>query len=253
MPDSDWVQMIDDLIDPKTIIEKTDSNNEEWLHLQCFVNWNEPKKIGIDRYEGRRKQIHYIIQGLLVRKSARKRTLQYLMDQNFWGRWLPENRDDYSKLINREKFWSPAYLDTYGRNKYWESIQDTKLKVIVATESANGGIEGDKSGANQSYNIPCKYIFNKMNLQYSPVDGNLENSNNEIVSMNSTPSGVLVKKKEFIKFLDANNLDIIWTLLGEKFSFDNRHNEESYFKVPCGVYYLENSELKGELKMYDRN
>jgi len=254
LPDSDWVKMIDDLIDPKTIIEKTDSNNEEWLHLQYFVEWNEPKKIGIDRYEGRRKQIHYIIQGLLVRKSARKRTVQYLMDQNFWGRWLPENRDDYSKLINREKFWSPAYLDTYGRNKkYWESIQDTKLKVIVATESANGGIEGDKSGANQSYNIPCKYIFNKMNLQYSPVDGNLENSNNEIVSMNSTPSGVLIKKKEFIKFLDANNLDIIWTLLGEKFSFDNRHNEESYFKVPCGVYYLENSKLKGELKMYDRN
>lgn len=254
LPDSDWVQMTDDLIDPKTIIEKTDSNNEEWLHLQYFVDWTEPKKIGIDRYEGRRKQIHYIIQGLLVRKSARKRTVQYLMNQNFWGRWLPENRDDYSKLINREKFWSPAYLDTYGRNKkYWETIQDTKLKVIVATESANGGIEGDKSGANQSYNIPCKYIFNKMNLQYSPVDGNLENCNNEIVSMNTTPSGVLIKKKEFIKFLDANNLDIIWTLLGEKFSFDNRHNEESYFKVPCGVYYLENSELKGQLKMYDRN
>lgn len=253
-PDSEWVKTIADLVEPKTIIEKTDNNNEEWLHLQYFVDWFEPKKIGLDRYEGRRKQIHYIIQGLLVKKTDKKRIINYLNNQNFWGRWLPENRDDNSTLINREKFWSPAYIDTYGKNKrFWETIQDTNYKVIVATESANGGIEGDKSGANQSYNIPCKYIFNKMNLQYAPVDGNLQNCNNEIVSMNSTPSGVLIRKKDFIQFLDANNLDIVWTLLGEKFSFDNNQNEESYFKVPCGVYYLENSELKGEIKMYDRN
>ncbi len=254
-PDSEWVKTIADLVDPKTIIEKTDNNNEKWLHLQYFAEWREPKKIGVERYEGRRKQIHYIIQGLLVKKSDKKRIIEYLINQNFWGRRLPENNDDYSQLINREKFWSPAYINTYyGKNKkFWRTIQDTKLKVIVATESANGGIERDKSGANQSYNIPCKYIFNKMKLQYAPVDGNLQNCNNEIVSMNSTPSGVLIRKKDFIEFLDANNLDIVWTLLGEKFSFDNKHIKESYFKVPCGVYYLENSELKGKIKMYDRN
>ena len=92
-----------------------------------------------------------------------------------------------------------------------------------------------------------------MNLQYASIDGNLENCNNEIVVMNSTPRGVLIRKKDFIQFLDANNLDIIWTLLGEKFSFDSSHNEESYFKVPCGVYYLEDEQIKGEIKMFDRN
>ena len=252
--DSEWVKTVDDLIDPKTVIEKKDANNEEWLHLQYFVEWNEPKRIGIDRYEGRRKQIFYLIQGLLVKKSDKKKTINYLKNQIFWGRWLPENRDDYSKLINREKFWSPAYIDTYKKDRrIWETIQDTKLKVIVTTESANGGIENDKSGANQSYNIPCKYIFKKMNLQYAPIDGNLTNLYNEIITMNSNPSGVLIRKKEFVKFLKDNNLDIIWTLLGEKLSFDNNRNEDSYFKVPCGVYYIEDSQIKGEVKMYDRN
>lgn len=253
-PDSEWVKTVEDLIDPKQVIEKKDTKNKEWLFLQYFAEWNEPKKIGIDRYYGRRKQIFYIIQGLLVKKSNKKKIINYLKKQNFWGRWLPENNDDYSKLINREKFWSPAYIDTYKKDrKFWESIQDTNLKVIVTTTSANGGIENDKSGANQSYNIPCRYIFEKMNLQYSPTDGNLENEDGEIIVMNSNPSGVLIRKKDFVEFLEDNNLEIIWTLLGEKFSFDNSRDAESYFKVPCGVYYLEGEQMEGEIKMFDRN
>jgi hypothetical protein len=253
-PDSEWVEMRKDLIDPKIVIEKKDTTGEEWVYLQYFVEWNEPKKIGIERYEGRRKQIWYIIQGLLVKKSDKEKIINYLKNQNFWGRWLPENKDDHSELINREKFWSPAYLDVYKNNKkIWETIQDTKYKVIVATESANGGIEGDKSGANRSYNIPCQYIFEGMKLQYAPIDGNLKNANGEIIVTNSNSKGVLIRKKDLIQFLEDNNLDIIWTLLGEKFSFIDSRNEKSYFKVPCGVYYLEDGKLNGELKMYDRD
>ncbi len=253
-PDSEWVKTVEDLIDPKLVIEKKDTKNEEWIHLQCFVKWEEPKKVGIDKYDGRLKQFYYIIQGLLVKKSSKNRIVNYLKEKNFFGRWLPENNDDHSRLINREKFWSPAYKDTYKDDrKFWETIQETNLKVIVTTTSANGGMENDKSGANQSYNIPCKYIFEKMSLQYSPTDGNLENESGEIVVRNSNPSGVLVRKKEFVEFLKENNLEIIWTVLGEKFSFDSRRDADSYFKVPCGVYYLDGKQVKGELKMYDRD
>lgn len=252
--DSEWVKTIDDLIDPKRVIEKKDTNKEEWLHLQHFAEWNEPKKIGIERYEGRRKQIWYIIQGLLVKKSDKQKLINYLKNQNFGGRWLPENRDDHSELINREKFWSPAYINIYKNNKkIWETIRNTNYKVIVATESANGGIEDDKSGANRSYNIPCKNIFERMKLEYAPIDGNLKNVNGEVIVMNSNSQSVLIRKKDLIEFLDENGLDIIWTLLGEKFSFNNNRAEESYFKVPCGVYYLENGVITGEIKMYDRD
>jgi len=156
-------------------------------------------------------------------------------------------------LINREKFWSPAYLDVYKNDKkIWETIQDTKYKVIVATESANGGIEDDKSGANRSYNIPCKYIFEGMKLQYAQTDGNLKNIKDETIAMNNNQQGVLIRKNDLVHFLDNNDLDIIWTLLGEKMSFDNSREEESYFTVPCGVYYFENGKLEGELNMYER-
>jgi hypothetical protein len=253
-PDSEWVKTTDDLIDPKKVIEKKDGNGDEWIHLEHVVEWKEPKKIGSERYEGRWKNLCYIIQGCLVKKTDKTKIIDYLRNKNLWGRWLPENGDGYSYLINREKFWSPAYLDTYknGR-KIWDTIRSTKYKIIIATESANGGVERDKSGANCSYNIPCKYIFEGMGLQYASIDGKLKNSKGEIVVMNSKPQSVLVKKKDLIQFLEENNLDIIWTLLGEKFSFMNDRNEESYFKVPCGIYYLEKGKLEGELKMYDRD
>ena len=253
-PDSEWVQTTEDLISPKQVIEKKDTNKEEWLYLQHFAEWDEPKKIGVEKYDGRRKQIWYLIQGLLVKKSDKQKITNYLKNKNFWGRWLPENRDDYSNLINREKFWSPAYLDVYKNNrKIWDTIQDTQYKVIIATESANGGIEDDKSGANRSYNIPCKYIFEGMKLQYAPVDGNLRNTNGETIVINSNPRSVLIRKKDLTQFLEEHNLDIIWTLLGEKMSFDSNEREESYFTVPCGMYYLENGNLQGELKMYERD
>jgi hypothetical protein len=92
-----------------------------------------------------------------------------------------------------------------------------------------------------------------MKLQYAPIDGNLKNLTGEVVVVNSNPKGVLIRKKDLLQFLEENNLDIIWTLLGEKFSFIDSRKEKSYFKVPCGVYYLEDGKLNGELKMYDRD
>lgn len=253
-PYSEWVQTIEDLIPPKQVIEKKDINGDEWLYLQHFAEWDEPKKIGIEQYDGKQKQIWYSIQGLLVEKSNKQKIINFLNTKNFEGDWLPKNRDEHSGLINREKFWSPAYLNTYkNKKKIWNTIRGTQYKVIITTESANGGIEGDKSGANCSYNIPCKYIFEKMQLQYAPIDGNLKNINGEVIVVNSKRRSVLIRKKDLLQFLEDNNLDIIWTLLGEKMSFDSDDREESYFTVLCGVYYLENEELEGKLKIYDRS
>ncbi len=255
LPDYEWSETLNDLISPQKIIQKQDDNNTEWIHLHHYIEWNEPKKIGKEKYDGRRKSIFYLLEGYLVRKTEKKKIINYLKEKNFWGRWMPEFSDDYSYIINREKFWSPAYLDAYKeRRKIWDTIQNTSHKVIVSTEAANGGIEGDKSGAKGSYKIPCKYIFEGMNLQYAPIDGHLKNRQGETIVINNNPKGVLIKKSELTQFLGSKNLDIIWTILGEKFSYTDNRDEESFFKVPCGVFWLdENGKIQGELKMYNRD
>jgi hypothetical protein len=47
-------------------------------------------------------------------------------------------------------------------------------------------------------------------------------------------------------------MDIIGTILGGKSSSEHSNNGYTYYKVPCGVYYLENVAPKGNLTMFDR-
>ncbi len=161
---------------------------------------------------------------------------------------MPESRE-HSNLINREKYWSPAYKDAY--EKKWVTIRGSKHMVIIATSEAIGEISRDKSGVNYRYEMPCKTVFEGMKLQYGSTDGEFTNIHDEKVVLNKDSSGILIKKKEFVEFLKISDLEIVWTVLGEKNSF-SMSAERNYFAVLSGVYYLENNEIVGEINFYDR-
>jgi hypothetical protein len=249
-PNSEWIEKLEDLPNLKDVLEKKDLQNEDWLYLKKFTSWDEPKPIGQDKYEVQRKEIFYKIQGYLVNKNHKKKIINWLVQQNFWGNWMPES-SDHSHLINREKFWSPAYFDSDEELK-WSTIRDTNLKVIIASTNAVSNMSEDKSGAQFSYDMPCKTIFEGMNLQYAPIDGEFKNQFNEILATNKNYKGLLIKKKEFLEFLSHNNLDVIWTVLGEKSSYNSRsHN--NYYKELSGVYSIENGEIKGKMISFERD
>ena len=91
-----------------------------------------------------------------------------------------------------------------------------------------------------------------MNLRYTPKDGDLKNERGETIVINKDENGCLIRKTALLEFLEKNNLDIIWTILGEKLSTYGTMVGAAYCKVPCGVFYLEDGEIVGKLKMYDR-
>lgn len=253
--DSSWVLIQDDLIQPSKIIQKVDEFKDSWLQLSYSKRWIEPKKLGEESYWGKTKQVWYEIEGYLVKKKDKDKIIKYLQNKNFWGRYMPEkDSGGFSSLINKEKFWSPAYNDeNKERSKeLWDTLRGTRHKIMITDTVANGHIEDDKSGTLSSYRIPTQYIFDNMGLQYAPIDGDLKNKSGEIIATNYNPNGLMIKEGEFLEFLQKYDLDIIWTLLGEKFSHSNKRDEESYYKVICGVYFLEEDKIKGELKMYDR-
>ncbi|MFV8352614.1 AVAST type 2 anti-phage system protein Avs2 [Flavobacterium sp. XS2P14] len=247
--DADWVENLHDLPSLKEILEKTDENSTKWLSLKKYTTWNEPKPVGQDKYDGRRKQIFYKTQGYLINKRDKEKTIKWLSQQNFWGNWMPETSSP-SNLINREKFWSPAYLDI-DKEKKWETIQDTNLKVIIVTTDAVGEMSEDKSGAHSYYDMPCRTLFEGMKLSYAPIDGEFKNLQQDIVVKNINYTGLQIKKNELLNFLENNKLDIIWTVLGEKLSYDNR-DDKNYFKELSGVYYLEENEIKGKMISYNK-
>lgn len=253
---SDWSKSIKDLPNPKDVLIKKDDKGSEWVYLDYYTTWKEPKSFGEERYHSKRKDLHYLIQGYLVKNEEKNDLVKYLENKSFFNLWMPQKGDSYSELFNREKFWAPAYLDS-NQETVWSEIRDKttgkiqKQKVMIATTSAKGSISEDKSGANINYDIPCKTLFEGLKLEYSSIDGDFVNEKGEKIVTNICGNGTLVRKEEFMSYLDENSLSIIWTVLGEKIA----ENESGgyHFLVPCGVFYIEDDVFKGELKMYERD
>ena len=252
---SNWITSTEDLPLVKDVIVKKDYNGNDWLYLQKFVEWKEPKGFGEDKYHRKRKEIWYLIQGYLCKKSDKNKIINYLKQQNFWGRWMPENENSFSTLINREKFWSPADKDETKSYevKEWKKIPDTNYRVIVASTGAKGSMEEDKSDANETYNIPCKTVFEGMDLKYSSKDGDFTEETGEIIVTNSSSQGVLIRKDKLLRFLKEKNLEIFWTVLAEK---DAKVDEKSFgnhmFGEFSGVFAFENLDIVGSLELKDK-
>jgi hypothetical protein len=252
-PNADWVVNTQDMPDPASILLRRDEQGEEWLYLHLNVYYKEPKPVGADKYDRLKKDIWYGFQAYLVKKSTKKPIVQWLEGQNFFGRWMPESHS-LSGLYNRESYWSPASKYYQEEQNVWERLDGSKHQVILATGEAVGELGDDKSGAHFSYHMPCQTIFEGMQLQYAPQDGDFRNAAGEIVVTNANPRGVLVRKKDLLAVLKASGLEMVWTLLGEKNVWSSQHrSQEVYLKAISGVYALnEEGKLAGSFRILDR-
>ncbi|MEF3077846.1 AVAST type 2 anti-phage system protein Avs2 [Winogradskyella poriferorum] len=252
----EWSESIEDLPNIEDLLIKTDNLGQDWFFIEYFPEWREPKRLGEEKYMSDRKDLSFGVRAYLVENENRLKLLKFLKGKNLDGDWMPRNQGHYSKLFNREKFWSPAYNSILDEQE-WRYILDkdtgahTDFKIMVSTTNAKGIIDKDKSGANYKYDIPCKTLFKGLNLKYSSQDGDFINEHGELIVTNVNRKGTLIKKKSLIKYLEDNNLSIVWTVIGSKVakSEDNFY----HYKVPSGVYYLNDDKIEGDLKMFCRD
>jgi hypothetical protein len=250
--DSDWVENLIDLPPVKTIVNLIDDNSTEWLVLEKNIKWEQPKPLGQDKYfDGRRKNISYFLQAYLINKKDKSKVLNLLSDPDLHKYDFPESTNPL-QLINREKFWSPIYFDV-EKEKEWCTLNGIKLKVIKASTYAVGEMGDDKSDAHSYYDMPCKTLFEGMELNYAPVDGEFKNKEGDVVVKNINYRNLIIKKSEILSYLEKNNLDIIWTLTGEKLSFSSNDRENNFWRKLSGIFYLDKNEITGSIASYNRD
>lgn len=246
-PDSQWISNALDLPNIPHILSKVDDAREEWLYLDIRTNWNEPKPMGKDKYKVQRKAIWYSIQSHLVNLKDKSPVLLKYQNHDFWNTGIHEDENAHG-LINREKYWSPAFKEM-NKNRS-KQISKRKYKMIGTTTNAVGEMSDDKSGAHQIYKMPCQVIFDGMGLQYAPKDGDFKNENGDIIVTGINPKGVLVRKKEFLAFLKSKGFALIWTVMGEKSSTGESY-EYNRFRHIGGVYSLnENNKVEGSVQLF---
>ena len=259
----EWVKKMDDLPNFETLIQIKDPNEQEWLTLQGYPEWSEPKKIGEEKWDYPHKSLWCQIRSYLVKDSDYETLRDWFVEQDFMGRWMPESQDRY-EIFSREYYWGPAYqyfLTEYYEGKQWRDIHDRESRkniahVMVSTESYFWEEEFDKSKEETlSFFKPCALIYEGMNLKFNRKEGELSDNFNEIVCFapnvyNNSKSSLLIKKDTFLNFLEANGLKIIWTILGEKQILSATANASDYVgqMEVSGAFYFENDILKGKVR-----
>jgi hypothetical protein len=250
-----WASMIKDLPDPVSLIQKMDDEGVEWIALNNSRSWDEPKDIGKEKYEYKLKRHDLFIgvDAILVKLQDVKKAIDSLSGRNLWecGQ-LPT--DDWHYLVNREKYWSPAYKDVYrGRQGWSNSIDGLDVPYIYSCEQACGHIEGDCSGTISRYSIPCRLLFEGMNMEYDSHDGQYVDKDGNLIALTYGYDQILVKKEPLLWFLEQSGLGILWIVRGEKRVYASGGMGCLCEYDPCGVYYLDGDKNpEGTIKAYKR-
>jgi hypothetical protein len=257
-PHQDWIKKTEDLPAMNNLIQVKDTNNEEWLIIEGYPEWKEPKIIGNDNWDYTRKLAWTQIRSYLFKSEDFEKIKKWSVNQDFMGRWLPESNSFY-EIFSREYYWSPAYRNLNqidNEQSGWRSIHEKKhekliAKTIVTASEFLWEEEFDNSKEEAiRFLKPCTQIFYGMNLKCGRKEGVFYNEKDEIICFdpklyNNSKSHLLIKRKPFLKFLEDNNLEILWTVLGEKqiIGGNNRFNRMEI----SGAYYFENNQITGKI------
>lgn len=249
-PDEDWAITTADLPNPQQCMQRTDICGNEWVYLYSSYKWQAPKRVGDSNYYLRRKEIWYLFQGYLVPKDKYHKTLKWLGEQEFHGRWLPEAYE-VSNLLARESYWSPLSKQNEKEHGTWRFLENSNLKIMLPAVEGIGSLDSDNSGAYFRYKMPNKKMYEKLALTYADQDGEFSGPNGEILFSNISPLGCMIRKDALEEFLYECNLEIIWTLHGEKNIFYKNGYSTAIRKSLSSVITRDNANINIPIKITD--
>lgn len=261
----EWVSDTSTISNPNGLLEVNDCNGIEWLVLESYPSWREPKTIGNEEWGHPRKEVSCQIRSYLIKATELCFFKNWAENQHYMGRWMPEGSNRY-QLFNREFYWSEAFnffkSDYYGGSE-WTSIIDQDSETTIADVSVTSinylwEEEFDKSKQETlSFLKPSSLIFDKMGLKHGKDEGSYEDKDGNIIcfateALNNSKEHLLIKKEPFLKMLNENDLEIVWTLLGEKgviggaLSSTHRYGRIEF----SGFFSFNNGKLTGANKTY---
>lgn len=259
-----WVNDSSVLPNMTEIIQVKDDKGDEWLVLEGYPSWSEPKKIGEEKWDQPHKELWCHLRSYLVKDDEFNSFKDWAVEQEFMGRWMPESVDRY-EMFSREYYWSHAqdyFMTEYYEGTEWTEILDKETgeyvaEVNVTAQSFLWEEEFDKSKEETiSFLKPSTVIYDGMALEYSQREGEFVDISKKIQCFapnvyHNSKSYLLVRKQSFLKFLNDNNLKIVWTVLGEKQIIGGRSYGDDYLgRIEIsGAFYFDQEELKGKINI----
>ena len=249
-----WVKQTKGLPSIENILQVKDDKGDEWLVLEGAPSWSEPKKIGKEEWDQPHKNLWCQIKSYIVKDDKFDSFKNWAVKQEFMGHWMPESGDRY-EMFSREYYWSPA------QDYFITEVQDNESGKYIAevNVTAQGFLWEEECDRSKEDAIrflkPSKLIYEGMNLKHSQKEGEFLNISNEVQCFatnvyHDSASYLLIKKVPFLKFLQDNNLNIVWTVLGEKRIIGGQLPRTDYpgrLKINEAYYFDKNGEIMRNL------
>ncbi|MBI2417951.1 MAG: ATP-binding protein [Ignavibacteriales bacterium] len=225
----DWLKTTSDLPDIVKLLTVSDNMNSDWLVLSGYTEWNEPTKLGYEKWDLPQKEMIYSIRSYLAPEDEFKTIENRFLTQDFLYAQLPQETNWY-EVFSREYYWAPAY--NYFNHDYFgspervqifdEQTNESILDVMITSKVYywEKGIDHSKEEA-ISIIRPSRNIYENMSLQFSKNEGELTDVDGNLICFdpsvsNKTKPSLLIKKQPFWEFLKKNHLRIFWRISGEK-------------------------------------
>ena len=260
-----WIVSEEDIPIASELISVKDKRGNNWLVLEGYPEWASKRPLGEEKFDTPHKRMWWQLRSYLVKEENYETFCNWAEEQNFWGRWMPESRDRY-ELFNRESYWSPAYdffQQEYYSGELWRPVydKDNGIKVCDVMVTADSYMWEEEFDFSKDNTIrmfkPNQHIFQNMELKYSQKEGEFVNSNKEVICFDpsvysDSKQFLLVRKNEFLNYLDKHNLKIVWTMIGEKQITGGRmaeRREGNYNLMEMtGSFKLEDDTIVGDVK-----
>ena len=247
----DWLNDESDLPDIKNIVQINKSSGEEWFNLLLFPSWEEPTDPALDKWNIPHKELIYDIRSYIVSNADFKLLEEAFKKNSKALSEFPGVRDIY-ELFFREYYWSPGYNSLVSEKPRNVKIGKQTIKVIdpILSFLWEEPYDCSKEDAFRIY-IPSGILYKGMNMKHSDKDGYFLNRQNELICLDPSVydkslSCLLVKKEDFLQYLNENNYTVLWTLYGEK-RISGYHSAEEYLgrQEIRGLYYYKANQLIG--------
>lgn len=250
-----WIKSKSNLPNPVRFICRKDNNGKEWLSLEETLVFKQPLKLGEKPFYIGQKDFYYMLKAYIVKKSESSKIKKWAKNKNFFGRWMPENSECF-EVYDKEYYWSDAFHSVYGSDLWEDLVDESTIVAQVGITNYHYFWENEQDFSKEntlSYLKPSKLLYDILKIGPSEYDGKYSNQMGEIICKDSSVDGkenssLLVRKDELFDALDENNLDIFWTILGEKYIHQEDIDEYIEGQVISGIAYFDKN--KKQLKTY---
>ena len=236
--DLDWLNSEDGFPDLDRILlcrQATDQN--PWVNVRYMNSWRQPTPPGQDSSHTPMRNAFVHATGYFINSQEVREFLRWSEKVDFWGRWMPEPPSSHHLFLG-EHSWSPAFLDSFAQSLGTETPNPRQgpacqihVQVAAFDYTASFGDHDCSGNLGASLHVLNPRAIEGMGLTPTGFGADHIDQEGHLAAIDPTahengPISLLVRQDLLSQFLAANELELVWVVIGEKMAVGPKTTHE---------------------------